>query len=167
MALFWSWGEKKLAGLKNFINEKPESYDLIDKLRIELNAEAKNKKHSKDIRYALTQLEAKLAEIQEKFNEKIESVTDLQYLMYCRNFAADCRSTIISYEPSLMAAPGIWNKLKAYINAIAEYFGDEPCLDVDKSTLGLKEGFRQQLNNTKSQLTPNSDSEDYCIRGLF
>ncbi|KTC78904.1 hypothetical protein Lche_0924 [Legionella cherrii] len=168
MAFFkWNWGEKKAeqvkAGIKKVISSKPDVYKSIVDLRVELKAEAKEN-HSKDIINALLQLNARLDEIQKAFNANTNQPMNIfEYAFCCREFAEECRTTILSYEPTLMAAPGIWNKLKAYINAIVEYIGFQPLCEPEKSTLGLKEDFRQQFNDTKSDLTPKkspSDSED-------
>ncbi|MBN9227038.1 MULTISPECIES: hypothetical protein [Legionella] len=168
MAFFkWNWGAKKVdqakAGLKKFGSSKPDIYNTVRDLRVELKAEA-NENHSKDIINALQQLDARLDEIQQTFNKNTNQPMNVfEYAFCCREFANDCRSAILSYEPTLIAAPGIWNKCKAYINLLVEYFNYQPFLEVEKSTLGLKEDFRQQFNNTKSDLMPKkspSDSED-------
>ncbi|WP_392537733.1 hypothetical protein [Legionella sp. 227] len=168
MAFFkWNWGAKKAdqvkAGLKKFGSSKPDIYNTVRDLRVELKAEA-NENHSKDIINALQQLDARLDEIQQTFNKNTnEPMNVFQYAFYCREFAEECRSAILSYEPTLMAAPGIWNKFKAYFNALVEYLEFQPFFEVEKSTLGLKEDFRKQFNTTKRDLMPKkspSDSED-------
>ncbi|KTD67065.1 hypothetical protein Lste_3271 [Legionella steelei] len=169
---FFQWGDKKVdqlkAGANRVFADKPKIYDTIRDLKVELKAEAKNA-HSEDIINALRQLDARLDEIQKKFNAKTsQRMNMIQYMICVRDFATECRSALYSYEPTLMAAPGIGNKLKAYFNRfLEEYLGIEPYFDVEKSTLGLTADFRQQFNQAKTELTPQEDPEDSCMPGLF
>ncbi|MCW8409949.1 hypothetical protein OQJ13_13295 [Legionella sp. PATHC035] len=168
MAFFkWNWGEKKVAqasaGLKKAFSEKPKIYSIIRDLRVELQAEVKET-HSQDIINALQQLDARLDEIQQKFNANTSKAMNVfEYARHRREFAEECRSALYSYEPTLMAAPGFANKFKAYLNAfMEEYFGIESCFDVTKSTLGLKADFRQRFNAAKQELMPEESDADEC-----
>ncbi|WP_454780511.1 hypothetical protein [Legionella sp. WA2022007384] len=163
----WTWGEKKFDQVTNALKsfDKPDIYGTIGKLMIEIKQEKGKSKHSHDIREALVQLEAKLDEAREKFdNETNKKMTVLQFGLVCRNFAEECRSALYKYEPTLMAAPGWGNKFKAYFKAfLEEYFGLVTDFEVTKSTLGLEKNFRDPFNKAKTDLMPpQDDCEDPC-----
>ena len=163
----WSWGEKKLDQAKNAFKsfDKPIIYGTIGTLLVEIRSEKNKLKHSQEIREALAQLEARLDEAQEKFDNATEQkMTVLEFMLCCRNFAEECRSALYEYEPTLMAAPGWGNKFKAYLKAfLEEYFGWVTDFEVTKSTLGLEKNFRDPFNKAKTDLMPTQDDcEDPC-----
>jgi hypothetical protein len=171
MPRFFSWGKVNQikAEVKNLVSDKPKIYDVIRLLRVELRAEA-DEVHSEEILNALRQLDARLDEIQRKFNRQIgKGVNVIEYAIYVREFAHDCRSALYSYEPTLMTAPGFVNKFKAYLNMFMERFLEiEAYFQPEKSTLGLKEDFRKQFNTAKDELMPQPDPEECsCIPGFF
>ncbi|HHF7372541.1 hypothetical protein [Legionella bozemanae] len=175
---FKKYYDKANTALDEIATNNPRIYNTVRKLIDELaNVErlAKNREEPlhPDILNAVQQLKAQLNETKRQFdNDFKEGIPLLQFQRRVRDFANDCRSAIYSYEPTLMAAPGILNKLKAYINAFLEqYFAVESYFNTEKNALGLKTEFSKNYNNRKRELTQevfrSDGSEDTCGLGLF
>ncbi|HHT0594321.1 TPA: hypothetical protein ACTXXA_002722 [Legionella anisa] len=155
----------------------PQIYTTVRKLIDTLVDVERNAKDDEplppDILNAVQQLKARLNESKRKFDADFKQGIPLILFKHrVRDFVNECRSSIYSYEPTLMAAPGFLNKIKAYINAfLAEYFAIESYFNTDKNTLGLRTEFTSDYNNYKDTLTQEvfkeDDSADTCCLGLF
>lgn len=73
-----------------------------------------------------------------------------------------------------MAAPGICNKLKSYINSLFEYFACGKIFDIEFNKLGKDEDFRNKIENAKNDIlndyystASDEDDECSCLSGIF
>ncbi|WP_010653032.1 hypothetical protein, partial [Fluoribacter dumoffii] len=152
---------------------KPDFYYTVEKLVNGLNSE-KKEKHSAEITEALEQLEAKLNAATENFNRKYKEIRVFQYRGLVQEFANDCHYAICKYQTTLMAAPGICNKLKSYINSLFEYFACGKIFDIEFNKLGKDEDFRNKIENAKNDIlndyystASDEDDECSCLSGIF
>lgn len=155
----------------------PPIYSTVRKLIDELaNVERLAKDHEEplhpDILNAVQQLKAQLNESKRQFdNDFKKGIPLFLFQRRVRDFANECRSAIYRYEPTLIAAPGLLNKVKAYFNAFLEEYFAVSYFNTEKNALGLNTEFSKNYNNRKSELTQevfqSDGSEDTCGLGLF
>ncbi|PWY57032.1 hypothetical protein DGG96_01105 [Legionella qingyii] len=145
------------ADLGEVVKQRPPIYTSVKKLINQLDYEAKEGKKTlpNDVLNAVQQLKAQLQSTLDKFDSDLEKgIRILAYKNRVKEMAEECRSAIYSWEPTLMAQTGAFNKLKAYINAfLEEYFGIESYFTIEKNELGLKQGMSSNWVNTKGALT--------------
>lgn len=142
---------KKVKQVIREIDDNPELYNaaarLLDEVR-EITASAKKSAlYTKGTQDSLKQLQVKLTDALRAFDSS-RSIIGFQV------FAEACHTAIYDHQPKLMAAPGLWNQLKALFNNFLErYFNVEPCFDTNKSKLAIKDEFRQSFDKTKDELS--------------
>ena len=133
------------------IDNNPELYNaaahLLDEVKEITKAAQKSALYTKETQGSLRQLQVKLTDALRAF-DRSRSIIGFQV------FAEACHTAIYDHQPKLMAAPGVWNQLKALFNNFLErYFNVEPCFDPKKSKLALKDDFRQSFDKTKDELS--------------
>ncbi|CAM2963427.1 Uncharacterised protein [Legionella steigerwaltii] len=154
-------------GADQLVSVRPQTYKSVQDLMIQLKAQIRKKDSlPEDVVDALEQLNTKLNRAKEKFDREFEKGINLiKFAVLTQEFNEESRSAIYKYQPTLMAAPGVWNKIAAYINAFLEKYCGGTLFDVEDSVLGKVKEFRQQFDTTKDDLMPKaspSDSEDSC-----
>lgn len=147
--------------LANKITEKPQFYQYVDELVSEINAVQKNKSLALDTetKYALQALKDSLRTAMHTFDTRTQAVHGLtgsgvmsavQYNKAFHDFCEASVNAIHQHQPTLIAAPGIWNKLKACINNILEEsLGIKDALEVKKSEVATTGDFKSRFDNVK------------------
>lgn len=145
----------------NSITEKPKFYQNVCDLVSEINDVQKNKKLAlePETKEALEALAASLKAAMAKFDTETHAVHGLtgagkmnagQYNKSFHDFCKTSINAIHQHQPTLMAAPGLWNKLKAYINnVLEEYLDIKDALEIKDSNVALSGLFKSSFNNVK------------------
>ena len=148
------------------LDNKPELYKIVGKLKIALKYEMENKRvSSREVHQSVKQLYATLRDAMQKFDDNTpptKPCTIIEYHLHLQKFSKECHSAIFAYQPSLMSAPGLWNRIKAYINNFLEqYLGVDPIFDTEKSELCIKSGdFSNKFFAAKNAVKPRADDEE-------
>lgn len=142
------------------LDDNPDLYNFAARLHDEAKeitgSDKKMSQYSNETQESLKQFQAELTDALGAFNQSRNMAGFVA-------FSETCHNTIYDYQPALMAAPGVWNQLKALINNFLErFFNIEPCFGTNKSELSLKSEFRNTFNNTKNELSKLIRQADEC-----
>lgn len=159
-------------GVKEFVNEgvselveKPQFYKDVDRLISELDAVVKDKTLQKDQESApaleaARQLKFTLEQAKNKFDVATKEVHGLlgegmnrvAYNNAFYDFAKTSVTAIHQHQPTLMAAPGIWNQIKAAINNVLEsWFDVKDALETKVSKVGMYGDFKNRFDTVKDE----------------
>lgn len=145
------------AEIGELVTNKPGIYTSVQKLINHLELEAKEGKKNlpKDVLNAVQQLKAQLQSTLDKFDRDLNrGIRLIAYKNRVKEMAEECRSAIYSWEPTLTAHTGAFNKLKAYLNAfLEEYFGIDSYFTIEKNALALNPKMSFAFEQAKSDLT--------------
>lgn len=156
-------GKNLLNKGKSILEEKPPYYIAIQELENELKSIRTNKKNinsevDEQAILAAGELQVKLKNAREKFDLKIESyykkgISPILYKKAMYELTQDCNNAIHEYQPTLMASPGIWSQLKAFVNNVAEqYLGCKQVFEMEASeetVFSKNKEFKDKYNQVK------------------
>ncbi|MFJ1268619.1 hypothetical protein ACD661_08650 [Legionella lytica] len=147
--------------LASDVTEKPQFYKYVEQLVSEITAVQHNKKLVLDpeTNDALRALKSSLVAAKDKFDKETHAVHGLtgsgqmSAIKYNKAFHDFCETSvnaIYQHQSTIMAAPGIWNKLKACIsNVLEEYLGITNALTVKESQVATSGDFKNRFSNVK------------------
>lgn len=164
----WIFKEVKEKGqeLISDILEKPKFYKDVEKLISEIdavskNSDLKNDEKSKDAIAAAKELQEKLETAKKAFDKatkKVHSLTGggMTAIAYNNEFAAFAKASVDAiheYQPTIMAAPGVWNQIKAFINNVfEEYLQIKDALGkVEDSKVATTGEFKGRFEEVKTE----------------
>lgn len=176
----WNWGVKNVDKMKNGIEDlasnNPKIRYKINELITELASVERDHKSGEetlpdDVINAVQQLKLQLQASIDRFDTDFKKGIPLfLFKNRVQQMAKECRSSIYSWEPTLTAAPGVLNKLKAYINAFLEEYFAVTYFEPQKNILEKNNReFTKKYNEVKGNLITevSKDSDDICIPGCF
>lgn len=153
-------------GVNEFANElveKPQFYQYVELLVSEIKTVQKDKDLTREpeVNDALQALKESLKAAIRKFDNETRAVHGLtgsgqmSAAKYNKAFHEFCEASVNAihqHQSTLMAAPGIWNKLKAYINnVLEEYLGIKDALEVKESKVATSGEFKDRFDAVKSE----------------
>lgn len=145
----------------NDIAEKPKFYQNICDLVDEISAVQKDRTLALDpeTKEVLKDLKASLKASMAKFDKETYAIHGFtgagkmnarQYNLAFHDFCKTSVDAIHQHQSTLMAAPGLWNKLKACINnVLEEYLGIKDALEIKDSNVALSGDFKSRFNDAK------------------
>ncbi|KTD74157.1 hypothetical protein [Legionella tucsonensis] len=160
--------QKAVKGVREFVGEvgnevleKPQFYKDVEKLISELDALSndralKKDPDSKDALAAAGQLKFSLEQAKNTFDQDTKAFYGKgmhpgDYNLALHAFAKASVSAIHEHQTTLMAAPGVWNKLKAAINNVLEsWLNIKDALGETKvSKVGMYGEFKNRFEKVK------------------
>lgn len=183
MGLFDKLTKAVKEGLNEFVDkakERPQFYINVELLisQIETLQEDKKLKNSPEVQDALqaaTALKNTLVKAKDDFDKvaKIHnffgptSMNAHEYHAALHKFCETSVNAIHQHQSTLMAAPGIWNKLKACINnVLEEYLGIKDALEIKENKIATSgSDFKNRFENVKSEGKKDMEEiEDHPLR---
>lgn len=149
-------------GVANEVAGKPQFYQYVEELVNEITAvqQSSSVAFEPEVADALKALKASLKTAIKKFDNETNAVHGLigggmHAVKYNKAFHDFCEASVNAihqHQSTVMAAPGIWNKLKACINnVLEEYLGIKDALTVKESNVAASGDFKIRLDKVKTE----------------
>ena len=141
---------------------KPQFYQYVSQLVNEITAvqQSSSLVLEPEMADALKALKASLKTAMKKFDNETNAVHGFigegmragEYNKAFHDFCETSVNAIHQHQSTVMAAPGIWNKLKACINnVLEEYLGIKDALEVKESNVATSGDFKRRFDNVKTE----------------
>lgn len=159
----------------NALDQKPPVYSAVDQLITQIDLLLKDKKLSKtetekDALAELKALKSDLKDAKIKFDEETKDfykngISPFVYKQAIEDFSQRCNDAIHDHQPKIMAAPGIWNKLKAYINNFMEkHFDVKNYFEVKGTEVSHSKDFKSKFEQVKEETRENTNESDSSLK---